>query len=635
MIKLTSKRYIYLLFTISVIFILSILFIFTYNHQTIFAGACHTYTNPTDVQDIPSGFGSPFYEVGDKSLFIRADCQGQTTTINIGNNDPQTYIYKDVYVWNGSNWNKRSLTSNDNWVKGSASILVNANELSDPNSAVAVYICTLESGQWKCGCRDSACEGDSARKWQLQRFSQDVQIQTGTVNTGNLALLEMGGTNYAMMSIGNYDGSTATWGQVRPVIRLYHENPSLVRNQLQQMYNNGQRKIALFLWYTRTPQGVIHGHHAVTSNGGRLNSKHEQNLVNLLNDIKNTGFDTLYFRFGTQDQSHPHSWTSWNEELYQENKNFVFSTRDLVTSTMAGSGIPVWFDLENEIGGAWNGQAGSGQQYDYQYRLWRDYVGRYGSGADTVGFSQILRTGTWASEQMRNLKEIYGNHMPPKLAGTIYGDELEKFTQLRNNLANNGWSNMPFVVIEGYYNDQTLVNEILNARNNLGVRIHTLIQWPLTREGANAGKLHFDIETPLLLPDFVFGGGGNNNNNNESVDGGGNNTGGEDGGAVIELPEPVIESAGAGCAELNCVWIRGNNFGTRPTVDVRTINYWGNPPSAQFPYRNYELYRSGNLDVLTLELPSHLVPIFHEEGLHFWVINDSSKWNVKEIFIKP
>src|SRR5215510_14396376 len=84
-------------------------------------------------------------------------------------------------------------------------------------------------------------------------YSQnDTDVNT-TVN-GDTSF-ERGGSNYPMYSVGNYldyptDSDWFIPYNLRPVIGTYHLAPDTVKKQLERMFENGQRKIALDLWYS-------------------------------------------------------------------------------------------------------------------------------------------------------------------------------------------------------------------------------------------------------------------------------------------------------------------------------------------------------------------------------------------------
>ena len=71
----------------------------------------------------------------------------------------------------------------------------------------------------------------------------------------NDTAFERGGSNYAMYSVGNYleYPTDSVWYipyNMRPVIGTYNLAPDTVKKQLAIMFANGQRKIALDIWYS-------------------------------------------------------------------------------------------------------------------------------------------------------------------------------------------------------------------------------------------------------------------------------------------------------------------------------------------------------------------------------------------------
>jgi hypothetical protein len=97
----------------------------------------------------------------------------------------------------------------------------------------------------------------SSCKKSMSNSASTIPVQDTDVNTtvnGDTAW-EIGGSNYPMYSVGNYleYPDDSVWFipyNLRPVIGTYHLAPDTVRKQLAIMYNNGQRKIALDLWYS-------------------------------------------------------------------------------------------------------------------------------------------------------------------------------------------------------------------------------------------------------------------------------------------------------------------------------------------------------------------------------------------------
>ena len=88
---------------------------------------------------------------------------------------------------------------------------------------------------------------------------------------------------------------------MRPVIGTYHLAPDTVRNQLAVMYANGQRRLALDLWFSRSmPLGDFQDSsfctHLCNSRYGKLFPQQEANLKSLLHDIDHQGFELIVLR---------------------------------------------------------------------------------------------------------------------------------------------------------------------------------------------------------------------------------------------------------------------------------------------------------------------------------------------------
>jgi len=130
---------------------------------------------------IPAGYGAPYntLSVSGEQL-MNVVCNTSSASVSIGNNSTSQYIYRYGYIWRNNAWQRIDLTGpvpayEGNWFRGSANATVSltATELTQENNLIA-YICTWnpstssgQAGEWKCGCRDSAC---TTPYWQLQRF---------------------------------------------------------------------------------------------------------------------------------------------------------------------------------------------------------------------------------------------------------------------------------------------------------------------------------------------------------------------------------------------------------------------------------------------------------------------------------
>jgi len=83
-----------------VLTLISLFFILGTNTASAQSQPCHGFTQPSHINNY-TGFGSPFYEVGDRSLLVKANCgDNNVASIEIGNGRNTMYIYKYAYVWN-------------------------------------------------------------------------------------------------------------------------------------------------------------------------------------------------------------------------------------------------------------------------------------------------------------------------------------------------------------------------------------------------------------------------------------------------------------------------------------------------------------------------------------------------------
>jgi hypothetical protein len=322
---------------------------------------------------------------------------------------------------------------------------------------------------------------------------QDTDVNT-TVN-GDTAW-EIGGSNYAMYSVGNYleyptDSDWVIPYNLRPVIGTYHLAPDTVRKQLAIMYNNGQRKIALDLWYADLSRenwlvdSPLNGH-LVNANYGKLLPQHQQNLINLLNDIVNQGFNQIMFRFDTQGDSDPRGWGSvWYEDRYLNDWSFVSSTKATIQKTLNGKAIKVLYDLDGELAGI-----DSGQAKVYFQRMWGDYVKNYGSH-NTIGFSFAVSPPRSFSDAIALYDKV--GKRPDIYGFDIYGDEFAGLAYLQNVLQAAGDQNKPVFMEEAYYNDQDAHLQIMQARSALHLNLKFIMQWPVAR---GAIQPNFSVQFP-------------------------------------------------------------------------------------------------------------------------------------------
>jgi hypothetical protein len=317
----------------------------------------------------------------------------------------------------------------------------------------------------------------------------------------NDTVFERGGSNYAMYSVGNYleYPTDSVWYipyNMRPVIGTYNLAPDTVKKQLAIMFANGQRKIALDLWYSdlsrdgNLADSALYGH-LVNAKLGRLLPQHESNLKSLLLDIINQGFNEISFRFDTQGDSDPRGWAAWDESIYNTNWSFIESTIITIENQLKGRQVKVFYDLDGELGGVESGQA-----IQYATRLWKDYTDIFGTHR-TVGFSFIMNPGNLT--KAISIFDKVGKR-PDVYAFTIYGDEFNRLAYLKSELEAAGDVSKPLIAQEVYYNDPETFSEIIESRNILHLNIKYLLQWPLAR---GATQSNFSVQYPAEFSAYL------------------------------------------------------------------------------------------------------------------------------------
>src|SRR3989339_287972 len=139
---------------------------------------------------IPAGYGAPYNTLSvSAEQLMNVVCNTSSASVSVGNNSTSQYIYRYGYIWRNNAWQRIDLTGSvpayeGNWFRGSANATVSltATELTQENNLIA-YICTWnpstssgQAGEWKCGCRDSAC---TTPYLQLPRFGEFLKISFG------------------------------------------------------------------------------------------------------------------------------------------------------------------------------------------------------------------------------------------------------------------------------------------------------------------------------------------------------------------------------------------------------------------------------------------------------------------------
>ena len=275
---------------------------------------------------------------------------------------------------------------------------------------------------------------------------------------------------------------------MRPVIGTFHLDPATVRQQLQTMFSNGQRRLSLVLWfadlspYAAIATDEVYGH-VVNSRSRGLLPRHEANLRSLLQLIREDGYLEVVFRFASQDGSAPWEWAQWDEGAYLNNLGFITATRAIIEEVLGPGPVKVTYDLDAELGGRTDGQS-----RPYLVRLWRDYTARFGA-TRTVAFSVAANPGRF-TQLIHDLDQA--GVRPAEYGVDLYGEEAAKLGYVGEELRAANEGSKPLIVLEVYYNDAATAGEVDQARRALP-SIRTLFQWPLAR---GAKQPHFSVHYP-------------------------------------------------------------------------------------------------------------------------------------------
>jgi len=279
------------------------------------------------------------------------------------------------------------------------------------------------------------------------------------------AAAALGGSNY-----GWYYLTPACDREPYGVVYNYNIATTTIDSQLQQMYNNGQRRLRIPIYHAR---GINTGT-IMDSSGGTLAPQFLTNLANLLAAIKATGFVEIEVSFHPQSINNPLEWTTFSSDYFQENWSVIQKVRSIVAS----AGIPYHLDLMNE--GIPPLSYPLLLQYDQM--LWNDYVAKFGS-ADTMGFSIIADSAHLGQVSTVYGPSAYGNHGSPQLFDVhIYDETGASFATAFNSLTSQGYKGVPWIIGEAYYNDASEAAAQRAEIKSTGQQVLYLTQWPLTSD---------------------------------------------------------------------------------------------------------------------------------------------------------
>jgi len=263
-------------------------------------------------------------------------------------------------------------------------------------------------------------------------------------------------------------------------IAHYELNPAEVNQQISNMRASGMDYIGINVWFSdlapcETDGSCNDGYPAdgvwgylVDDSQYALRPQQNQNLINILQQVKVAGFRYVVIRFAYNGLG---NWTGWNETEYQKAWNLIAKVHRTVDQELAGSPTSALFDLDVELTGAPGAEVKA-----YFQRLWSDYTYTFGT-ADTVGFSTIAD-----NYHLTNGLPWYGSTKPPIYAFDIYGDVGQGLFSAWSALGS-GEQNKPIIIMETYDNDPTTDQQLaLMLAAHPNINVVAMLQWPNIRQ---------------------------------------------------------------------------------------------------------------------------------------------------------
>ncbi len=176
------------MFSYRLFFTLALLVLPFFTHTVAQAASTCTDTYTPSI-GVPTGYGAAYnlFSSAKEMLVQTASCTDTSVTVRAGNGDSGTYVYKEGYSWNGSSWEKYTLTgassaASSAWYRGSATGNFRIAAGNAVSKYYVAYTCQQVGSVWKCGCRDTTC---AASSWQLQRVNKATTADPGGPVCGN------------------------------------------------------------------------------------------------------------------------------------------------------------------------------------------------------------------------------------------------------------------------------------------------------------------------------------------------------------------------------------------------------------------------------------------------------------------
>lgn len=276
-----------------------------------------------------------------------------------------------------------------------------------------------------------------------------------------------------------------------------------VTQLLIELRARGAESIAVGIYHFRPPvptaDGVFENGTVLDSTGGDLHPQMRANLASLLDDIRAAGFRQLLLRFHPQRQNDAARWSSFDEDIFQENWNLIANLLPIAIASgldwrvdLMVEGMPRarYYSIFGQLI-VLAGEPDNSAWSDYANRLWRNYVAVF-DPARSVGFSSLsdvdpdrLRA---RIEHMSYVYRLAGGERvyPGALAFDIYGrsgvDEGTLYRRIVDRLRREGYGDIPLIIAEAFYNDREAMGLLQAAVRELDAPPLYVLHWPVARD---------------------------------------------------------------------------------------------------------------------------------------------------------
>ena len=352
--------------------------------------------------------------------------------------------------------------------------------------------------------------GSTQPAWGMLKYSGAALPYPGR----DVLPVASGGSVYTLYDIGAYADAirptpeevNTLWyfsdtNNMKSAVGMYHIDPGAINSQLEDMYNQGQRRIALFVGCrlgvpaNQVNSAGLFGPYMVGTEDAngivRLAAQSESNYRNLLAKIAELGFKEVGIRFGTPKEPRGTAWDDPAVRAMETGQNWEFLSyyRGLTESILKPAGVSRYYDLGPERAGSWDSSNWIHFE-EYTEAIWSNYWASAGTAYDTFGFSFATSPG-----RVNAMLEVYNRvgHFPPFYGFDMYAHLFRKLAFVRDELAQWGQEKKPIMLEETFYDDPQNLLELDAARKLLGLNILYVNQWPLRRDFL---ALHYTEDYP-------------------------------------------------------------------------------------------------------------------------------------------